>query len=408
VSNITFNAVDHVMPRDKRLRLGLQIARLLLKGHLQLVLPDGSVHQYHGKEAGPSATMIVRNPRMVRRMVFGGSLGLAEAYLDGDWDSPNLADMLSLGPENEAAWEKILRGKAWARLAAVLAHKLRRNTRKGAKRNIAEHYDLGNDFYAHWLDRSMTYSAASFTHQNSSLETAQHEKIRRLCESLDLQPGMRVLEIGCGWGSFAEVAARDYGVHVTGVTLSRAQLEFARTRIVHAGLRDRVTLRLQDYRDVCGSFDRIASIEMFEAVGEDYWVDYFTALHDRLVPGGLAAVQVITIADRYFEQYRSSADFIQRYIFPGGMLPSPSRLAGEIAKAGLRLQEEFYFGLDYADTLARWQSAFQANWPLISQLDDQYDGRFKRLWEYYLAYCEAGFRAGWTDVTQVLIARPVP
>ncbi len=406
MSDITFSTASHALPRDRRLRLGLQIARLLRKGHLQLVMPDGSVHHYQGAEAGPSATMVVRNPRMVRRMVLGGSLGLAEAYLDGDWDSPDLAAMLSLGPENEAAWEKILRGKIWPRLAAVIAHKLRRNTRKGARRNIAEHYDLGNDFYAHWLDRSMTYSAALFENGNSSLQAAQHQKIHRLCKILDLKPGMRVLEIGCGWGSFAEIAARDYGVHVTGVTLSRAQLEFARTRIVHAGLAHQVTLRLQDYRDVSGCFDRIASIEMFEAVGEDYWPGYFTAVRDRLVPGGLAAVQVITIADRYFEQYRSSADFIQRYIFPGGMLPSPSRLADEIEKAELRLEESFRFGRDYADTLARWQSAFQANWPLIAQLNDQYDGRFKRLWEYYLAYCEAGFRAGWTDVTQVLINRP--
>jgi cyclopropane-fatty-acyl-phospholipid synthase len=251
----------------------------------------------------------------------------------------------------------------------------------------------------------MTYSAAVFDPATKSLETAQERKIHRLCGRLGLSEGMNVLEIGCGWGGFAEIAARDYGANVTGITLSQEQLEFGQARIARAGLGNRVTLRLQDYRDVTETFDRIASIEMFEAVGEQYWPTYFACVRDRLNQGGLAGLQVITIADRYFEEYRSSADFIQRYVFPGGMLPSPTRFNQEIARAGLKLRESFWFGQDYAETLARWQHAFQTAWPLIGAMSRQYDIRFKRLWEYYLAYCEAGFRAGWTDVGQFVIAR---
>ncbi|GAA5264922.1 cyclopropane-fatty-acyl-phospholipid synthase [Acidiphilium sp. MT5] len=394
------------LPRDRRLRLGLSIARLIKAGTLEVILPDGSVHHFAGAEPGPAATLIVRDARMIAKLVFGGSLGLSEAYLDGDWDSPNLIDVLRLGTLNEAAWEDMLRGKLWARVVSAIAHKLRPNTRKGARRNIAEHYDLGNDFYASWLDGTMTYSAALFDRDASNLEAAQRSKIHRLCKALELQPGMSVLEVGCGWGSFAEIAARDYGATVTGITLSREQLEFGQSRIAKSGLSDRVTLELRDYRDVSQQFDRIASIEMFEAVGESYWPTYFNCLHDRLRPGGLAGLQIITIADRYFDDYRSSADFIQRYVFPGGMLPSPSRLHAEINRAGLHVRDSFWFGTDYADTLARWGKAFQDSWPRIAKFSRQYDTRFKRLWEFYLAYCEAGFRAGWTDVGQFVIARP--
>lgn len=393
------------LPRDRRLRLGLGIARMIKAGTMEVVLPDGSVHHFAGTEPGPNATMIVRDARMIAKLVFGGSLGLAEAYLEGWWDSPSLIDVLRSGTLNEAAWEDMLRGKLWARAVSFVAHKLRPNTRKGARRNISEHYDLGNDFYASWLDQTMTYSAAVFDPATKSLETAQERKIHRLCRALGLSEGMDVLEIGCGWGGFAEIAARDYGANVTGITLSQEQLEFGQARIARAGLGNRVTLRLQDYRDVTETFDRIASIEMFEAVGEQYWPTYFACVRDRLNQGGLAGLQVITIADRYFEEYRSSADFIQRYVFPGGMLPSPTRFNQEIARAGLKLRESFWFGQDYAETLARWQHAFQTAWPRIGAMSRQYDSRFKRLWEYYLAYCEAGFRAGWTDVGQFVIAR---
>jgi cyclopropane-fatty-acyl-phospholipid synthase len=390
-------------PRDRRLRLVLQFARLMRAGKLNLVLPDGSTHHFEGDLPGPSATMIVRDPRMVAKLAFGGCLGLAEGYMDGMWDSPYVTDVLALGTANEQAWDNMLRGKPWARFASWAMHKLRPNTRKGSRKNISEHYDLGNDFYTEWLDPSMTYSSAIFENGTHDLQAAQVQKYRRLCEALDIRPGMTVLEIGCGWGGFAEVAAGEFGAIVTGITLSTEQLAYAQDRMRKAGLADKVTLRLQDYRDTRETFDRIASIEMFEAVGEEYWPVYFQTVRDRLSPGGKAGLQVITIADRFFADYRKTADFIQRYVFPGGMLPSPTRLREEIAGAGLALRESFWFGQDYAETLNRWQSSFQSGWDRISGLSAQYDERFKRLWEFYLGYCEVGFKAGWTDVGQIVI-----
>jgi cyclopropane-fatty-acyl-phospholipid synthase len=323
--------------------------------------------------------------------------------MDGMWDSPNVVDILRLGTANEQAWDNMLRGKAWARFASWLMHKFRPNTRKGSRKNIAEHYDLGNDFYAEWLDPSMTYSSAIFENGEMDLQAAQDQKYRRLCQALELKPGMSVLEIGCGWGGFAEIAAGEFGATVTGITLSTEQLAYAQDRIARAGLSDRVTLRLQDYRDTEQKFDRIASIEMFEAVGEEYWPVYFETVRARLAAGGKAGLQVITIADRFFEDYRRTADFIQRYVFPGGMLPSPTRLAQEIAGAGMKMTDSVWFGQDYAKTLVRWQASFQSGWGRISGMSAQYDERFKRLWEFYLGYCEVGFDAGWTDVGQIII-----
>ncbi len=394
------------LPRDRRLRLGLRFARLIKAGTLTMVLPDGSLHRFEGEAPGPTATLIVRDARMVAKVAFGGSLGLSEAYMDGLWDSPDVTEVLRLGTANEMAFDEMLRGKSWARFASWAMHKMRGNTRKGARRNIAEHYDLGNDFYAAWLDPSMTYSAAMFGNSETDMRAAQDEKYRRLCRSLDLAPGMTVLEIGCGWGGFAQIAATEFGAVVTGITLSAEQLAYGRARITAAGLDNMVSLRLEDYRDTTGHFDRIASIEMFEAVGEVYWPAYFATLRERLRPGGKAGLQVITIADRLFADYRSTADFIQRYVFPGGMLPSPSRLRQEIAAAGLTSGEIFWFGRDYARTLSRWQTSFQAAWGRIAGLSRQYDDRFKRLWEYYLGYCEVGFDAGFTDVGQIIIDRP--
>jgi cyclopropane-fatty-acyl-phospholipid synthase len=389
-----------VLPRDRRLRLGLRFAKLIQSGRLQLVLPDGSMHEFEGRDPGPAATLIVKDARMVAKLAFGGSLGLCEAYLDNMWDSPNVTEVLRLGCANEMAFDSMLRGNKFARFASWVMHRLRPNTRKGARKNIAEHYDLGNDFYQAWLDPSMTYSSAVFDGQND-LESAQVQKYRKLCQALELKPGMTVLEIGCGWGGFAEIAAGEFGAHVTGITLSREQLVYAQARMAKAGLSDRVTLRLEDYRDTRGKFDRIASIEMFEAVGEEYWPAYFATLRERLEPGGRAGIQVITIADRLFADYRKTADFIQRYVFPGGMLPSPSRLKQEIADAGLTLGAERWFGRDYATTLRHWQENFQSTWHRIAS--PQYDGRFKRLWEFYLGYCEVGFDAGFTDVGQIVL-----
>jgi cyclopropane-fatty-acyl-phospholipid synthase len=396
-------------PADRRLRLFLRVARLIHRGTLTIVLPDGARHVIEAGP-GPVATFIVRDARAVRRLLTGGSLGLAEAYLEGLWDTPDLRAVMMLAAENEAEWEALLAGRPWMRALARLQHLLRPNTRRGAERNVVEHYDIGNEFYAAWLDPTMTYSSAMFGGKDDTLEAAQLRKVHRMCQALELRPGMHVLEIGCGWGGFAEVAARDYGALVTGITLSPAQLAYAQARMARAGVAERVQLLLKDYRDVRGSFERIASIEMFEAVGEKYWPAFFAAVRERLAPGGLAGLQIITIADRLFSTYRRGADFIQRHVFPVGMLPSPERLHQEARRAGLAWSTELWFGRDYAETLARWQSRFQAAWPRVAgavRLQARpADDRFKRLWEYYLAYCETGFRAGWTDVGQIVLVRP--
>ncbi len=398
-------------PRDRWGRFVVKFAGLIRCGSLTIVLQDGSQHRINAPHPGPDATVILKSNAAVRRLMFGGNIGLAEAYIDGLWETPDLRAVMALAAANEAEWEEGLLGSWWMRALNAIVHKLRPNSRGGAKKNIMAHYDLGNEFYAQWLDPTMTYSSALFTSPEQDLKEAQLAKIHRLCQALGLKPGMSLLEIGCGWGAFAEVAARDYGARVVGVTLSPSQLAYARERMEKAGLTHMVELRLQDYRDVPEKFDRIASIEMFEAVGEQYWPVYFRTLRERLAPGGIAGVQTITISDRLFPTYRKSADFIQRHIFPGGMLPSPSRLREEVANAGLAWQSEHWFGLDYATTLARWNESFQAVWPRIhgatrlSRMPT--DVRFKRLWEYYLLYCETGFAAGWTDVGQIMLANPV-
>jgi cyclopropane-fatty-acyl-phospholipid synthase len=294
------------------------------------------------------------------------------------------------------------------RLCALLgcvsrpSRRLRANTRAAAAANVAFRYDLGNSFYAAWLDRTMTYSSALFTRPDLSLCDAQREKYRRIAEILQIGPSDRVLEIGCGWGGFAEYAAREIGCHVTGSTLSREQADYARERLRREGLDKRTDIRLQDYRDVGGTYEKIVSIEMFEAVGEEYWPLFFEMLRERLAPGGLAALQSITIADASFHAYRRRIDFIQRYIFPGGMLPSPTALASAIDKAGLKLRDSYFFGASYATTLAHWNARFQRGWHDIAQLG--FDERFRRMWTYYLAGSEACFRLGRIDVGQFVIA----
>jgi cyclopropane-fatty-acyl-phospholipid synthase len=285
-----------------------------------------------------------------------------------------------------------------------LRHLSNANTKRGSRRNILAHYDLGNEFYAAWLDASMTYSSARFDAKVRDLETAQRAKYAALAEHLELKPGDHVLEIGCGWGGFAEFAAREYGVRVTGITISDEQLAYSCARMERAGLSDLVEIRRQDYRDVEGQFDKVASIEMFEAVGEKYWPAYFTKIADVLKPGGRAGLQIITIKDELFDAYRKRADFIQRYVFPGGMLVSLDRLKEETAKVGLVWRQAEAFGQSYADTLAEWTRRFTAKWGDIRAMG--FDERFKQLWLFYLSYCEAGFRTGRTNVVQLELAKP--
>jgi cyclopropane-fatty-acyl-phospholipid synthase len=408
-TDATLSTIMTAPPRDRWSRVALKLAGMIRCGHLTVVLPDGSSHRINAPHEGPEATVILLSKLAIKRLVIGGNVGLAEAYIDGLWETPDLRAVMALAAANEAEWEEALAGSPWMRALNAIMHRLRPNTRKGARRNIIEHYDLGNEFYSQWLDPTMTYSSALFTAPEQTLKDAQLAKIHKLCQAIDLQPGMSLLEIGCGWGAFAEVAAREYGAKVVGVTLSPSQLAYGQQRIAEAGLSGQVELRLQDYRDVSESYHRIASIEMFEAVGEKFWPVYFKTLRDRLLPGGLAGIQTITIEDRLFPSYQRSADFIQRHVFPGGMLPSPQRLREEVARAGLEWKAEHWFGCDYAETLHRWNESFQAVWPRISSATRlsrvPADARFKRLWEYYLMYCETGFRAGWTDVGQILLAR---
>ncbi len=377
--------------RDVWTNAFLSLASRLRHGSLTVHLPDGRSMRFGTPSNGVAADLFLDDPAAARRLLLGGDIGLAEAYGDGLWRTSDLPALIELGIRNEAELGRQLFGVAVLGLVNRLLHRSRANTRGGSRRNIAFHYDLGNDFYRLWLDPGMTYSSALYEREGQSLEEAQDAKIRRVGALLDLAPGHSVLEIGCGWGGMAEHLARRHGATVTGLTLSTEQLAFAQARL--GGDAD---LRLQDYRDVEGRFDRIVSIEMIEAVGEAHWPQYFRTLHDRLAPGGAAVVQAIVIEDSRFEGYRRGCDFIQRHIFPGGMLPCPSVMREQAERAGLVIDHVEMFALSYAQTLAEWRRRFLASWPQAAA--QGFDERFKRLWDYYLSYCEAGFRAGTIDV----------
>ncbi|MGD1878062.1 MAG: class I SAM-dependent methyltransferase [Kiloniellaceae bacterium] len=388
--------------------VALALAARLARGRLTMHLPDDRTLAFEGAEPGPAAEIRLRSPRAFRRLLSGGELGLAESYMDGEWDTPDLTALITLGALNEDVLEHTLAGNLWARMASQAVHALRPNSRRGSRRNIAAHYDLGNDFYAAWLDPSLTYSAALFTSPaDDALEAAQVRKYRRMAELAQITADHHVLEIGCGWGGFCTWAAAAIGCRVTAITISQAQYDFTLARVRAAGLDDKITVRLQDYRDLRGSFDAIVSIEMLEAVGEAYWQTYFRQLRERLRPGGRAALQVITIADDRFESYRSSVDFIQRYIFPGGMLPSPAVLRGLTAEAGLGVARVNRHGSDYAQTLALWRQTFEHAWTDIAADANGrgFDERFRLMWRYYLAYCEAGFRIGRIDLLHLALER---
>jgi cyclopropane-fatty-acyl-phospholipid synthase len=376
----------------------------LAHGAVRLTGPDGSVHHFGpGGDAG-RVELRLRDWRVAREVLSGGDVAFAEAYMDGRWETPDLTALLSVLARNQRALERAFYGQAWQRALFRLRHWLNANTRRQAKRNIVAHYDLGNDFYGLWLDPTMTYSSALFgADRTAPLAAAQQAKYRRILAELALPAGAHILEIGCGWGGFAETAARA-GYRVTGLSLSEAQTAYARERLVRAGLADRVEFRVQDYRDLAGRFDGVASIEMFEAVGERWWPAYFRAVRSALAPGARACIQTITIADERFERYRTQSDFIQQYIFPGGMLASPARFAAAAEGAGLVPVRAHTFGGDYAETLTRWLAAFDARADAVRA--QGFGERFIRCWRFYLAYCAAGFASGSTDVGHyTLVAR---
>ena len=385
------------------LRVLLRLAGHLEEGTVLLGLPAGPTVVLRGRRPGPVAEITLHDPSVARRVLLRGGLGFAEAYLDGAWDSPDLTSLLALANVNEALLDRVLDGMPWARLLSRLGHMARRNSKAGSRRNIAFHYDLGNEFYRAWLDETMTYSGAVFPSGVEDLAVAQTIKYDRLAAKLDLRPGEHVLEIGCGWGGFAERAASHWGARVSAVTISAEQYDYARRRIFEAGLSERVDIRLQDYRDIAGQFDKVASIEMFEAVGEAYWPQFFERLSAMMKPDAVAALQVITIDERYFPRYRRNVDFIQKYVFPGGMLPSPRAFSRSAAVAGLSVIGESRHGADYARTLRLWRERFLAAFETLRPLG--FDDRFRRLWTYYLAYCEAGFRTASIDVAQFALRR---
>jgi cyclopropane-fatty-acyl-phospholipid synthase len=372
-------------------------------GEVEVHLPNGDVHIFKGENQGPSADFLLHNWRGARRMALGGDVGFAEGYLDGDWSTSDLSALLELAVVNNDTLESKVEGTTLMRLLDRTQHLLRANTRRGSRRNIQEHYDLGNDFYREWLDPSMTYSAGIYERPNDPLEEAQLRKYQRIGTCLQPKPGDRILEIGCGWGGLATYLARTYGCHVRGVTLSHEQHAYATERAEREGLSDQIDIVLEDYRDIRGGFDGIASIEMFEAVGENNWPTYFQTVSRLLNKDARAALQVITIDDNRFESYRRGADFIQRYVFPGGMLPSPSQFRQHAEREGLRVDDSYFFGQSYANTIGEWHARFVEAWPSIEKTG--FDDRFKRLWEYYLAYCKAGFKTGAIDVGQFVLAR---
>ncbi|WP_075214642.1 SAM-dependent methyltransferase [Mongoliimonas terrestris] len=384
-------------------RRSLYMVRALRYGALTVTLPDGRTVRVAGREPGPDAHLVIHDYRFIRRVITSADMGVAESYMAGEWSSPDVTAFLELFCHNHHVFEDNLAHSPAVRLFLKLRHWLNENTPKRAKKNISAHYDLGNSFYAKWLDQTMTYSSGLFPSGDEDLPAAQNEKYRHLARTTGMETGHDVLEIGCGWGGFAEFAAKEIGCKVVGLTISREQYDFARERMFKAGLADKVDIRFQDYREEAGCYDRIASIEMFEAVGEKYWPTYFQTLRDRLKPGGAAGLQVITIQDRFFEKYRATPDFIQRYVFPGGMLPCPAALDRVSRQEGLSKTSETVFGRDYARTLSLWRDRFWASWPSLEPLG--FDARFKRLWEYYLHYCEAGFRSGTIDVRQIVYAR---
>lgn len=374
-------------------------------GRLTLILPNGARRLLTGDAPGHAAVLNIRDVRFATRVLKNGDIGFAEAYMAGEWDTPDLAILLETLVNNYDHIRRLFDGNPLMNLIHGLGHRLNHNSRRGSRRNIHAHYDLGNAFYEAWLDPSMTYSSARFETPGQALQDAQRAKYASLARMMDLRPGHRVLEIGCGWGGFAEFAAREVGAVVTGITISREQHDYARRRLFEAGLTERADIRLIDYRDLKGRFDRVASIEMFEAVGRAYWPTYFQKIHDVLQPAGRAGLQIITIQDALFDEYDARTDFIQKYVFPGGSLPSEARMAPVLARTGLSLIGVERFGGHYADTLAEWGRRFESAWEDIVRMDAGFDDRFRRLWRFYLAYCEAGFRSGRTDVIQMSLSR---
>ncbi len=384
-------------------RLLTRILKNIEFGSIKITTPRNKILEFTGSKEGPNADIQLKSWRVLIRTIWGGHTYFFESFRRGEWETSDLYALLLFGELNETSVDKVMKSTIWRRLIEQVLHKLNQNSRKGSKRNIAAHYDLGNSFYQLWLDKSMTYSSALFEGQTTCLSEAQRQKYLRIANKIELKEGDKLLEIGCGWGGFAEIAAKEFGCQVTGLTLSKEQASSCKKRLKDSGIERKVDIRLEDYRDVKGLYDKIVSIEMLEAVGEKFWRRYFESIRDRLAPGGKAAIQTITIKDDCFESYKKNPDFIQQFIFPGGMLPTPSAIKHNVEAVGLKLTDTFYFGKSYIKTLHLWDQEFKKEWSRIEELG--FDTNFKNTWTYYLNYCAAGFQSGRINVGQFLIQK---
>ncbi|MCY4306365.1 MAG: cyclopropane-fatty-acyl-phospholipid synthase [Aestuariivita sp.] len=397
-------SVDGQTQLPRYFKRAFQLAQGLERGCLDLVLPDGRRFRVKGRLPGPTAELCVHSRDVFSRLIREGDLGFCDAYLDEDWSTPDLQTFMDfIHSDNEVIYDGFP-GIQFIRAFEKLRFWFQRNYKTQAKKNISYHYDLGNDFYRLWLDDTMTYSSALFETGQESTEKAQIAKYASMIDQMNVSEGDHILDIGCGWGGFAEYAAGERGLRVTGLTISQQQLKYARQRIKKKGFSELVDFKLQDYRDENGTYDGIASIEMFEAVGEKYWPTFFEIIRDRLKPGCNATLQVITVSDHRWDVYKRGVDFIQKYIFPGGMLPSPSVLRSNVEKAGLAFIKSLEFGSSYDLTLRRWHQTFTERWEQIAELG--FDERFRRMWSFYLTSCAASFQCGNCDVTQITISRP--
>ena len=405
---------------NRGLGWGLRVLMYMMSGvkvgTLDIVLPNGSKRRFEGSEPGPHGVWQINSARLMRHLLTGGEVGIGDAYLDDCWDTPDLTRLLMVMYLNEPHYKGPFEINWLGRFFGMVKHRLKANTRRTAKKNIEYHYDLGNEFYKMWLDDTMAYSSAVFRSEasgdhpagayippNETLMDAQINKFKLMFERLDLKPEHTLLEIGSGWGGFAIHAARHSGCRVHSITLSNEQYAEARLRAERAGVADRVTFEIRDYRDITGTYDRVVSIEMYEAVGEEYWPGYFQAIGKALKPGGIAAIQGITIDPAIFDNYRVKRDFIQKYIFPGGMLCPPPLFATLAQQAGLVASDARFYARDYADTLAAWHRNVLG---VREQIVKQFDERFLRMWRYYLSYCECGFRTGSIDLMHITLSKP--
>lgn len=399
-----FTSIDNQQNLPRYFSRVFDLVGKLNSGRVDFVLPDGRRFRAEGKCPGPVAEITINNPEVFARLIREGDLGFSDAYLDEWWTTPDLQTFMDfIHADNDDMYDGFS-GIAIVRAWEKIRFWFQSNSKRQALKNISHHYDLGNDFYSLWLDDTMTYSSALFNTGQESLENAQIAKYASMIDQMGVKPGDHVLEIGCGWGGFAEYAAKERGLKVTGLTISKEQLLYAQKRIKNKGLEDKVDLKLQDYRDEKGVYDGVASIEMFEAVGEKYWPIYFETIKHCLKPGRQATLQIITVHDARWDVYRKSVDFIQKYIFPGGMLPSPTVLRQEVTKAGLRVQHSIEFGKSYSQTLRRWFDVFNDQWDTINDMG--FDDRFRRMWNFYLTSCAATFESGNCDVTQITLQKP--